>query len=453
MSVGDASTTTTDASGPIAEGERVRVIDVLRGFALLGILVVNMAAFRAPPFGEAGEAGAGAFFAVADPAAEWLVAFGFEQKFYVLFSFLFGYGLAVQMGRAAAKGTPFVPRFLRRLSGLLLIGLAHAALLYTGDILVTYALLGVVLLLMRNAGDGVLLRAATALVALSALAYAVSGAVLATLPAGSDAAFAADLAAEAERAVEAYRGAPAEVVGQRLAEYPGTLAFALLGQGPTALAMFFVGLWAGRGRLFERADEHLLPLLRRVLLVGLVVGVPGALAWATAGALLGADFGAGFLLAGAVDFATAPFLSAAYLAAVVLLYRRQAWRRRLEFLAPVGRLALSNYLLQSLVASLVFTGYGLGLYGRVGAAAGLALSVAIFALQVPLSAWWLSRFRFGPAEWVLRSFTYGRLQPLRARPGRRKNPRDAENATTSEAGEGREASPREAAHETRRKQA
>lgn len=390
-------------AGPIAGNERVLVMDVLRGFALLGILVVNMAAFRAPVFGEAGDLG------LLDRAATFVIAFGFEQKFYVLFSFLFGYGLFVQMDRAARRGVPFVPRYLRRLLGLFLIGLAHALLLFTGDILVTYALLGVILLLVRDAPSGVLLGVAAGLVVLTAATFLLSGTVFAS--SGGEV---AALEAESGRSVQAYRGSPSEVIGQRIGEYPGALGFGLLGQGPTALAMFFVGLWAGRRRLFERLDENL-ALLRRVRLVGLTVGVAGALVWATERTASGFSLEGSFFVAAAADFLTAPLLSAAYVVTIALLYETPAWRRRLAPLAPVGRMALSNYLLQSLVASLVFTGYGLGLYGGVGAALGLALSLAIFAAQVPLSALWLGRFDFGPAEWLLRSFTYGRLQPLRSR--------------------------------------
>jgi len=183
-------------------GERVQVIDVLRGFALLGILVVNMSSFKIPVFGDLNEVAG-----VLDEVASWLIAFGFQTKFYVLFSFLFGYGLSVQMSRADDRGAPLVPRFLRRLLGLLLIGLAHALLLYTGDILVTYALLGVVLLLMRNARDEVLLCVAASLVVLSALTFAFTGAVFATLPDGNDAVVEAQAAqAETESIVEAYGG-------------------------------------------------------------------------------------------------------------------------------------------------------------------------------------------------------------------------------------------------------
>jgi len=392
---------------PISGDERVGLIDALRGFALLGILMVNMAAFRGPVFGEAGDLG------TLDRAATFLIALFFEQKFYVLFSFLFGYGLAVQLQRAASRNAPFVPRFVRRLLGLFLIGVAHALLLFTGDILVTYAILGVVLLLLRNARDRVLLVLAGALVTLTVLTFGLGGAVFAAATSES-AGFDQELLAEDESSVQAYRSSPAEVISERAREYPGTLGFALVGQGPSALAMFLIGLWAGRRRLFERVEEHL-PLLRRILAAGLVFGGAGALVWATERATSGFGFDLSFFLASAADFGTAPFLSASYVAAITLVYRRPAWRSRLGFLAPVGRLALSNYLLQSLVAAFVFTGYGLGLYGSVGPAWGVVLSLAIFAAQVPLSAWWLSRFDFGPAEWLLRSFTYGRLQPIRTR--------------------------------------
>ena len=193
------------------------------------------------------------------------------------------------------------------------------------------------------------------------------------------------------QSLEAYRGSPTEVIAERVREYPSALGFALLGQGPTALAMFLIGLWAGRRRLFEKLDANL-PLLHRVRTVGLIVGGTGALVWATERTISGFSFDAGFFFASAVDFATAPFLTVVYVVTLTLLFRTPAWRRVLSSLVPVGRMALSNYLFQSLITSLIFTGYGLGLYGRVGPALGLALSVGIFAAQIPLSALWLRRF-------------------------------------------------------------
>lgn len=343
-----------------------------------------------------------------------MIDFAFVTKFYVLFSFLFGYGLSVQMARAAARGTTIVPRFLRRLIGLLLLGIAHALLLYTGDILVTYAILGLVLLLLRNASDATLLRLATFLIAASVIIFAIIGVAFVFLSAGPGAGDAGEAASEAARITAAYRGTPAAVIMQRAREYPGTLGFALLGQGPTALAMFLLGLWTGRRRLFANIDAAL-PLLRRIRLVGLSIGVPGGIIWATYSAINGFRFEASFLFAAAVDFATAPFLTAVYATTIVLLYRDERWRRRLAPLGAVGRLALSNYLLQSLIGAFLFTGYGLGLFGQIGSAVGLLLSATIYAAQIPLSVWWVRQFAFGPAEWLLRSFTYTRWQPFRLR--------------------------------------
>lgn len=396
------------SAAPVAAQERIAVIDVVRGFALFGILVVNMLAFKSTVFATGDEA-----TGLLDGAAAWLISFGFTLKFYVLFSFLFGYGLSVQMTRAAAKGTPFAPRYLRRLLGLLLLGLAHALLLYVGDILVTYALLGVILFLMRNARDRSLLITAAVLIGATVLVQLVSGTAFALFGDRLAAAFGAELGGDAQAVVDAYRGSPSEVIAQRVSEYPSTIGFALFGQGPTALAMFLIGLWAGRRRLFERVDDNL-PLLRRVLTFGLI-GVAGNLVWATIQAVNGGfTVNAAFFFGSALAFATAPFLSGLYAAGIALAYRSPAARRWLLPLAPVGRMALSNYLLQSVFGAFIFTGYGLGLFGRVGVGAALALSVVIYAVQIPLSAWWLGRFRYGPAEWLLRSFTYGRLQPLRA---------------------------------------
>lgn len=396
------------ASSPVATGERIGVIDALRGFALFGILVVNMESFR----GFASAPGSGAL----DAAATWFVAAAFTTKFYVLFSFLFGYGLTVQVRRAQERGAAFVPRYLRRLLGLALIGIAHALLLYVGDILVTYAVLGVVLLLLRDAPTSVLLRLAVGLVALTVALCLAGGLAVALLGDEFDSGAAAEDALGVEAAaLAANRGAPAEVIAQRVREYPGTLGFAVFGQGPTALAMFLLGLEAGRRRLFERIDDHA-GLLRRIRRVGLVVGGLGGLVWGTSTLVNGFTFNASFLFAAAVDFATAPLLSAVYLTTITLAWRSERMRRRLAFLVPVGRLALTNYLLQSLAGALIFTGYGLGLFGRVGPAAAFGLSIAIFAAQVPLSAAWLRHFRFGPAEWLLRSFTYAHPQPLRREP-------------------------------------
>jgi uncharacterized protein len=416
--------------GPIGAGERVQLIDVLRGFALLGILVVNM------QWHKSALGGVGLpprYDGAVDQAAGWLISLAFESKFFVLFSFLFGYGLAVQMARAAAHGAPLVPRYLRRLAVLLLLGLGHALLLFTGDILVAYALLGLIPLAGRMAPDRALLGWAGGLVtgwalllALFALGAAGDAAVREGGAVTPDAGTAAERQAEtataraeaerieAERIEAGYRGTPGEIVAQRAGELPGVWASSIAAMAPTVVAMFLLGLWAGRIGLLARVRQHE-RLLRRARALGLLVGLPGAVLY-TAAVRGSAGVPATALAGLAVGVLTAPFLSAVYATSIALAHERPAVARLLAPLAPVGRMALTNYLLQSVVCAFVFTGYGLGLYGQVGHAAGLALSVAIFACQVPLSALWLRHFRFGPVEWLLRSVTYLRPQPLRVEP-------------------------------------
>ena len=111
----------------------------------------------------------------------------------------------------------------------------------------------------------------------------------------------------------------------------------------------------------------------------------------------------------------APALALFYMASLTLLAERPVWRGRLAPLANAGRMALTNYLLQSLVCTILFYGYGFGLYGRIGAAGGIVLTAAIFLVQVALSTWWLGRFRFGPMEWLWRTLTYGKRQEMRTR--------------------------------------
>lgn len=412
MSAGPERTLPADAGAPVPRDERVPVLDVLRGFALLGIVVVNLAAFKAPLAYRSPDPGA------LDEAARWLVSTLAAGKFYLLFSFLFGYGLSVQTRRwAGSAGTALRPRFLRRLLGLFLLGLAHALLLFVGDILMIYAVLGLVLLALRAAAPRALLGTAAALVGAHASLFLLAGAATGALAGDAGDAGDTDLYAlseperrQAEAVMRAYRGSVTDVVGQRVADLPEALATGLLVQVPSVLAMFLVGLAAGRLRLLERLGEPAsAPLLRRVQLLGLLVGLPGSVVFAAldASGTAWAVLGLGVLLL------TAPLLTGLYVATIVRVWTSPAGARLLAPLAPVGRMALTNYLLESLLAALVFTGYGLGWFGRVGPATGLLVAAAIWLVLLPWSRWWLARFDLGPAEWLLRSFTYRRRLPLR----------------------------------------
>ena len=408
---------------PVPPGERILSIDVLRGVAVLGILFVNMLWFAQPAL-YMEQAGIRWWTQPWDLAAEAFIRFAAEGKFITMFSFLFGLGMAIQMRRARRKGVPFAGLYARRLLILLVIGLAHGLLLWHGDILTAYAVLGFGLLLLRHTDTHALVGWAVVLILVPvALAGAVAGLVaLASLtPDGAERMQAAMqeqqemLVGLVERSVEAYRhGGYPETLERRARDFTFMWSYFFLWL-PPILGLFLVGLMAGRREIFRRAGEER-PLLRRITFWGLVVGLPAnALhAWGTLRGLSGMDGSLlGFALS-AVHSVGAPVLAFGYMAGLTLLLTRPRWQRGMTPFAAVGRMAFTNYLAQSLICTTLFYGYGLGLYGRVGPAAGLALTLGIFALQLAWSPWWLNRFRYGPVEWLWRSLTYGRLEPFRA---------------------------------------
>jgi uncharacterized protein len=409
----------TSAAGPVPAAERIHTLDVLRGFALLGILLVNMAYFSHPvQYLMLPRAAPGAL----DRAAEWLVRFLAEGKFFTLFSFLFGLGFTIQMARAEAKGERFIPRYLRRTGVLLIIGLLHGLLIWVGDILFYYAILGTLLLFFRRMKYKwvwtwvvILLLLPPLFTTLGFVAWqsASSSAEGRQLLDEQMAAQAAYFEGMAARAYEVYaNGSYWEVTQQRV----GDLIFMWLVSlfiAPSIFAMFLVGSIFGRKGYLHNAAQHT-KLFRSLLVWGGIIGVIGNGLYATLilDSLRGQpDWQA--VIAGFGQAAGAPALMLAYLSAITLGMLNPAWQPRLLVLAPLGRMALTNYLLQSIICTLIFYGYGLGFFGRVGAAAGLLLSLLIYLLQIPWSHWWMARFHFGPVEWLWRTLTYGRVQPWR----------------------------------------
>lgn len=405
---------------PVAVSERIQIIDILRGFALFGILLVNMHLFSHPVqelligYGDVGP--------LFDRAAAWVIQALAESKFYPIFSFLFGLGFALQLQRAEGRGAPFVPLHVRRLFILLLIGLAHAALIWVGDILVLYATLGVLLLFFRNRSPRTLLVWVGVFLAVSVLLPAgLSGlAMLAKLtPAGATevkASFAASdagLRVDAAQAALVYAtGSFAEITVQRLSDLRLMYSVAIF-LAFNAFAMFLLGLYAGRRGIFRNISAHA-PLIKKVFWWGFALGLSSNFAHAMV------SHGPEFALPTWLDILAdtgrtlgAPVLALGYIAGLTLLLQHDAWRARLGPLAAVGRMALTNYLMQSLIATSLFYGYGFGLFGQVGPGVGLLITIAIYALQIPLSVWWLRHFQYGPVEWLWRTLTYMRWQPFK----------------------------------------
>jgi uncharacterized protein len=406
---------------PVAPAERVELLDSLRGFALLGVFLINLMSFSGWLFIGSEEQAA-----LVSSALDDLVYFLFtllaEGKFYSLFSLLFGIGFAIQMLRAEEKRIDFAPRFRRRLWVLAGIGMIHLWVFWLGDILVLYALLGFLLLPMRRLGDRPLLVAAAALIlapiAVHA-AFVLSKGALNPAP---------TLLALAERVDDS--------LGFPVAGYPWFMGqigwvefFQVNVSGPLwrfggllqesralkVFGMFLVGFVAARRLNFRNFSEHR-ALLRQVLVWGLVLGLSVNVFWAWIKVGVRPDFLSWAGVAESVGYAIgiAP-LALAYAAGFALLCERGWWKRLLGKLAPAGRMALTNYLMQTAFGIAIFYGVGLGLVGKVGPALVLPLALLIFVAQVRASALWLRYFRYGPVEWLWRSLTYGRRQPMRLR--------------------------------------
>jgi uncharacterized protein len=218
--------------------------------------------------------------------------------------------------------------------------------------------------------------------------------------------------AMAETALEVYStGSYLETIPVRAAEV-GVIYRYVFMAATGVLAMFLVGLNLGRRRFFHRIPENL-PAIRRWLVILALVGLPANALLTVMMAHSDQMMPSPAMLLQQVAFSIGtPALCFAYVLGVLLLLQREAWRRRLAPLAAVGRMALTNYLAHSLVFTTIANGYGLGFYGRVGPAAGLLLTLAMYAIQIVLSNWWVRRFRFGPMEWLWRSLSYLRPQPL-----------------------------------------
>ncbi|NKI36368.1 DUF418 domain-containing protein [Wenzhouxiangella sp. XN79A] len=407
-----------NAPGPAAIGERIELLDALRGVALLGILLANMMVFSGWVFMSSEQQAA---LAGALPAeiSRFLFYLLLDGKFYTVFSLLFGIGFAVQLERLSARRPDAVRIYTRRLLGLLLIGLFHLMFIWVGDILTLYALIGFTLLLARNWSNQTLTRAAVALILLPVPAYVLWGLLIGSPP-GS----AATVAAEAYRTWASPNATLSWVETMRL---PGWAAYRdwvlaiwpfripnVLDSWriPKVMGLFFLGACIGRRLMAGRLLDDT-PLLERVLVVGLIIGLPANLVYASLGGLGPYSqqlSGTGLVATIAYAVGVVP-LGLAYAAALALLWRRGAgWLRAF---APAGRMALTNYLMHSVVMGLVFLGYGLGLAGQLAPWQSWLLAGLTVVLQILLSRAWLARFRFGPAEWLWRWATYGTRTPLR----------------------------------------
>lgn len=382
------------------EEQRITDIDALRGFALLGILMVNISYLASAHHGTGLEDPS--FDSPADHTIRFLVATFFEAKFFLLFSFLFGYSFTLQAKSAARGGARFSRRFLRRLAALFTIGAFHAVVLFPGDILTTYALLGLILLAARNTRPRNAVKTAVVLFAVTAAGYMLLSFV--QYASGGGGMDAVSAAADARQATDALRNDPGSVIGAHLEQLPDVAFLLVFFQAPAALAAFLLGFAAGSHEVLADAARFR-PVLRRLQQIGYSVGLAGAVVYAHAS--LDHPGTPYHLAALGLDVVTAPLLAAAYAATVLRLTATGRGRWFTALLAPAGRMALTNYLTQSLLCVLLFTGFGAALVGRVSPPLVTVIALALFTCQLVVSRWWLRRHRYGPVEWLLRAATIG----------------------------------------------
>lgn len=399
---------------PAPGRERLAELDGLRGFALLGILLVNVGLFSGPEFWlQIGGVGG---YSGLDAALNFLVTFLVQSKFYSIFSFLFGLGLVMQTMRAEARGVASGRFLARRLAVLAVFGAIHAVFIWSGDILLTYALLGFLFLLFRKRRPRTMLFWAAALILLPAFLLLVLGTLsllATTTPEGARAIARAGadqaefIRSVADSSLAAYgSGSYADMVAQRIRELYlfATNVFFI---APGIFGMFLIGGALARAGWLEDLDAHR-AAIRRTVAIGLAVGLPLNLLAAYGLALNpGGAVGTTMLWIGqSVQLLGAPFLALAYAGIVVTLIRRFSGSSLLHRLSALGRVALTNYLMQSVVMTSIF--YGFGLYGRVSLTVALLMGLVLYAAQLVISPLWLSRFSQGPMESLWRWLTYGR---------------------------------------------
>jgi len=402
--------------GPTPQSQRVDTLDVLRGFALMGILLVNIELFRGPVLFDL-LAGRSAEVSRADEIAQFLVGWLASGKFISSFALMFGVGAAMMFERARAAGRRPRRLLARRYAWLLVFGLLHMFLLFPGDILFIYGLVGLLLLLFVKRTSRTVVWWAGVLLALNTLFLLASTALASLAPATPEADAAAEELAEmfsglSDRAVAAYTsGDVVAMAGARAWEVlivQGGSIFVL----PMVLALFLLGLAIGRSGLIANLARHR-RWLRRASLVGLggglLLNVPVGMAGTLGGAAVGPDVevNVGLLAAAAVGQGIgAPLLAIGYLSTLALACQNPAVLRRLGALRDTGRMALSGYILQSVLTSTFFV--WLGFYGQLSLVASLGVVVAVWAVMLTTCSWWQRRWGRGPLERLWRRLTYGR---------------------------------------------
>lgn len=376
---------------PVPVKERIVLLDVLRGFALFGVLASNMIGLSSPDIHFAPS------LIWTDPVSRvvsFLLDVLVSEKFITIFAVLFGTGFAIQVERAASRGPMSITSYKRRLLVLFLFGLINGLLVWAGDILVTYAVFGLLLLLFRNSSQKKVLWWAAGLQGLMLL--------LSVLTAKHGGRPVSDQLVALQHEIELYGHGAWEAIQQDrlrdfLERHVGSLPLLL----PFVFPRFLLGLWLWRSGFLSNLGARK-SFLRRMCFWGIVIGA--------AGETVTSVYTMGDM--GPLRVLCIPLLAAGYACGIALLVLsgKLAWLS--NAFAAVGRTSLSNYLFQTVFCTTLFYSYGFGLFGSLSPLSGLVLTVLVYAVELFVSVMWMKIFQFGPLEWLWRSVTYGRWQSM-----------------------------------------
>jgi uncharacterized protein len=377
---------------PSNVNERIHAIDIVRGFALLGIFIVNMPAFFSPILYIDQQKAAETML---DRSIVIFIDIFAQANFYTLFSFLFGFGTIMFYERVLQKELKPKPYLLRRFSFLLVLGLIHMMFIWHGDILISYSIVAAILLFFLKVQAKNLLLIVAGVIFIP---YILVGILVALSGGGGSV---PEKPAHVQEMQDIYQsGTYVEITMQRIADWLHVhggigMVFIIL----TLLPMFLLGAYFAKEKIFHHVSENKRKL-KRIAIVSLSLGLLiKLLPYMTENPFLSM----------LQDGVGGPLMAIGYATTIVLLVEANIGILLLAPLRYVGRMSLSNYLLQSIICTFIFYSYGLGLYGEISYKTGFVLTFLIFIGQIFFSRWWLVHYQYGPFEWLWRIVTYKKV--------------------------------------------
>ena len=399
---------------PTQLSERIVSLDVLRGFAILGILIMNIQSFSMIGAAYLNPTAYGDLTGLNKWV--WMLSHVFaDMKFMTIFSMLFGAGVVLFTERLKGKGINSLAIHYRRTFWLLVLGLAHAYLLWYGDILVGYAVSALWVVLLRKLKPRTLLIIGLGVFSVGFILYLLTGISIPFMPEESKVGMLQGWLPEAElinREITAYQGSWVQQMDQRIkgAIMMQTMVF-FIQTGWRAGGLMLIGMALYKWGILsaQKSKSFYLKLVAFCLFPGLAIVVYGMKTNFDAGFSLEYSF----FLGSQFNYWGSLLVSLGYIGLVMLCVKMNTLRFVKHSLQAVGQMALTNYLLQTIICTIIFYGHGFGLYGKVERKEQILIVFAVWIFQLIVSPIWMKYFRFGPFEWLWRSLTYWRFQAMK----------------------------------------